>query len=59
MMLKEEFEIVMKDEYAARAKRSKMNALRDRIHQSEFYLSNMQDQIRADRLALKLLQEEV
>jgi hypothetical protein len=54
-MNKEEFEIVMKDEYAARKIRQRQ---RD-IEQTEFYIANMQKQLRKDLAELKRLQEEV
>ena len=54
-MNKEEFEIVMKDEYAARKIRQRQ---RD-IEQTEFYIANMQKQLRKDRAELKRLLEEV
>jgi hypothetical protein len=54
-MNKEEFEIVMKEEYAARKIRQRQ---RD-IEQTEFYIANMQKQLRKDLAELKRLQEEV
>ena len=49
-----EFEVVMKSEYAARAKRNRVAALRARIEQTEHYVSNMQNQLHKDRLELAL-----
>ena len=45
-----EFEVVMKSEYAARAKRNRVAALRARIEQTEHYVSNMQNQLHKERL---------
>jgi len=50
-----EFEVVMKGEYAAREIRQRQ---RD-IEQTEFYIANMQKQLRKDRLELNRLLEEV
>ena len=49
-----EFEVVMKSEYADRAKRNRVAALRARIEQTELYVSNMRDQLHKDRLELAL-----
>tara|TARA_R110001592_G_scaffold264016_1_gene529380 strand:+ start:625 stop:888 length:264 start_codon:yes stop_codon:yes gene_type:complete len=49
-----EFEVVMKSEYAARAKRNRVAALRARIEQTEHYVSNMQNQLHKDRMELAL-----
>ena len=55
----DEFEIVMKSEYADRAKRNRVAALRARIEQTEHYVSNMQNQLHKDRLELaEVLREE-
>ena len=53
-MLKGQFEVVMKEEYAARAKRVHIAFLRARIEQTELYVSNMRDQLHKDRLELAL-----
>ena len=53
-MKKNEFEVVMKSEYAARAKRNRVAALRARIEQTEHYVSNMQNQLHKDRMELAL-----
>jgi|TARA_B110000879_G_C11058684_1_gene465842 hypothetical protein len=58
-MNKEEFEIVMKDEYAARAKRSEINALRDDMSNARDAIEKLVVQMGKDRLALKRLLEEV
>ena len=59
-MLKGQFEVVMKEEYAARAKRVHIAFLRARIEQTELYVSNMRDQLHKDRLELAAeLREEV
>ena len=49
-----EFEVVMKSEYADRAKRNRVAALRARIEQTEHYVSNMQNQLHKDRMELAL-----
>ena len=55
----DEFEVVMKSEYADRAKRNRVAALRARIEQTEHYVSNMQNQLHKDRLELaEVLREE-
>ena len=58
-MNKEEFEIVMKDEYATRAKRSEINALRDDMSNARDAIEKLVVQMGKDRLALKRLLEEV
>tara|TARA_R110000737_G_scaffold35707_1_gene54851 strand:- start:39 stop:260 length:222 start_codon:yes stop_codon:yes gene_type:complete len=53
-MLKGQFEVVMNKARSDRAKRNRVAALRARIEQTEFYVSNMRDQLHKDRLALAL-----
>ena len=53
-----EFEIVMKEEYAARAKRREINALRDSINQARDTIDNLSRQMHKDRVELKRLLEE-
>ena len=51
-MDKNEFEVVMKKEYAARAKRNKVADLRARIEKAEMDVWNMKKQLHKDRLEL-------
>jgi hypothetical protein len=53
-----EFEVVMKGEYAARAKRSEINALRDSMNQARDTIEKLSVQMGKDRLKLKRLLEE-
>jgi len=57
--MKGQFEVVMKEEYADRKKRSKLRDLRARIEQTEEWVSNMKKQLHRDRLELRAaLREE-
>lgn len=53
-----EFEVVMKSEYADRAKRSEINALRDSMNQARDTIEKLSVQMGKDRLKLKRLLEE-
>ena len=57
-MLKGQFEVVMKEEYAARAKRCEINALRAGMNQARDTIEKLSVQMVKDRLKLKRLLEE-